>query len=37
LINCTGGKTLRFVPPLVISTQDVDQVIDILDKVMEGK
>jgi acetylornithine/N-succinyldiaminopimelate aminotransferase len=37
LINCTGGKTLRFVPPLVISTQDVDQVINILDEVMEGK
>jgi acetylornithine/succinyldiaminopimelate/putrescine aminotransferase len=37
LINCTGGKTLRFVPPLIITTQEVDQAIDILDKVMEGK
>ncbi len=37
LINCTGGKTLRFVPPLIISTQDVDQVINILNEVMEGK
>lgn len=37
LINCTGGKTLRFVPPLVISNRDVDQVVNILDEVMEGK
>jgi 4-aminobutyrate aminotransferase-like enzyme len=37
LINCTGGKTLRFVPPLIITTQEVDQAIDILDAVMEGK
>ncbi|PKN77053.1 MAG: acetylornithine transaminase [Deltaproteobacteria bacterium HGW-Deltaproteobacteria-10] len=37
LINCTGGKTLRFVPPLIISNQDVDQVINVLDEVMEVK
>jgi acetylornithine/N-succinyldiaminopimelate aminotransferase len=37
LINCTGGKTLRFVPPLIITTQEVDQAIDILGSVMEGK
>ncbi len=37
LINCTGGKILRFVPPLIISTQDVDQVINVLDEVMEVK
>jgi predicted acetylornithine/succinylornithine family transaminase len=37
LINCTGGKTLRFVPPLTITEKDVDQVITILDGVMEGK
>ena len=37
LINCIGGKTLRFVPPLIITTQEVDQAIDILDAVMEGK
>jgi acetylornithine/N-succinyldiaminopimelate aminotransferase len=37
LINCTGGKTLRFVPPLIISTQDVDYVINILDEVLEDK
>ena len=37
LINCTGGKTLRFVPPLIITIQEVDQAIAILDAVMEGK
>ena len=37
LINCTGGKTLRFVPPLIITCQDVDQAINVLDEVMEGK
>ncbi|HOU50096.1 MAG: acetylornithine transaminase [Smithella sp.] len=37
LINSTGGKTIRFVPPLIITTQDVDQAIQVLDEVMEGK
>ena len=37
LINCTGGKTLRFVPPLIITILEVDQAIDTLDAVMEGK
>ena len=37
LINSTGGKTIRFVPPLIITTQDVDQAMQVLDEVMEGK
>jgi predicted acetylornithine/succinylornithine family transaminase len=37
LINSAGGKTLRFVPPLIINNKDVDQAISILDEVMEGK
>jgi predicted acetylornithine/succinylornithine family transaminase len=37
LINSTGGKTLRFVPPLIITKQDVDHAINILDEAMEGK
>ncbi len=37
LINSTGGKTLRFVPSLIITNQDVDHAINILDEVMEGK
>lgn len=37
LINCTGGKTLRFVPPLIITKQDIDEAVAVLDSVMEGK
>ncbi|MGA2527340.1 MAG: acetylornithine transaminase [Smithellaceae bacterium] len=37
LINSTGGKTLRFVPPLIIKNQDVDHAINILEEAMEGK
>jgi len=37
LINCTGGKTLRFVPPLIIGQKDIDMAIGILDAVLEGK
>ena len=37
LIISAGSKTLRFVPPLIITTQDVDQAIKVLDEVMEGK
>ena len=36
LINSAGSKTLRFVPPLIITTQNVDQAIKVLDEVMEG-
>ena len=37
LINCTGGKTLRFVPPLIITEKDVELAVAILDEVMEGR
>ena len=37
LIISAGVKTLRFVPPLIITIQDVDQAIKVLDEVMEGK
>ncbi|MGD0021502.1 MAG: acetylornithine transaminase [Smithellaceae bacterium] len=37
LINSTGGKTLRFVPPLIITNQDVNHAINILDEAMENK
>jgi len=36
LINSTGGKVLRFVPPLIIKKKDVDQAVKILDDVMGG-
>ncbi len=34
LINCTNGTILRFVPPLIITREDVDKVIEVLDEVM---
>lgn len=34
IINCTAGKVLRFVPPLIIEKEHVDEVIDILDGVL---
>lgn len=35
LINCTCGNVLRFVPPLIITADDVDRVIDVLDEILE--
>jgi predicted acetylornithine/succinylornithine family transaminase len=37
LINCTGGKTLRFVPPLIITKSDIDQAVAVLNEVLEAK
>lgn len=34
IINCTAGKVLRFVPPLIITKQHVDELIPVLDKVL---
>jgi acetylornithine/N-succinyldiaminopimelate aminotransferase len=34
LINCTNGNILRFVPPLIISADNIDQAVQILDEVM---
>ncbi|AEF93162.1 Acetylornithine/succinyldiaminopimelate aminotransferase [Desulfotomaculum nigrificans CO-1-SRB] len=34
LINCTNGKVLRFLPPLIITEAEVDQAVAILDKSM---
>ncbi len=35
LINCICGNVLRFVPPLIITKEDIDRVIVVLDEVME--
>lgn len=34
IINCTAGKVLRFIPPLIITKAQVDEVMDILDEVV---
>jgi len=36
LCNCTAGSVLRFVPPLIITADDVDRAVGILDDVMGG-
>ncbi len=33
LINCTAGNVLRFVPPLIVSRDEINQTIEILDKI----
>jgi len=37
LINCTNGNVLRFVPPLILTRQDVDKAVSILDGALEEK
>jgi acetylornithine/N-succinyldiaminopimelate aminotransferase len=37
LINSAGNNTLRFVPPLIITTADIDRLIEVLDEVMGDK
>mgnify|MGYP001473545943 CR=1 FL=1 len=34
LINCTVGKVLRFLPPLVVSRDEIDRAIEILDGIL---
>ena len=34
IINCTAGKVLRFIPPLIITKEQVDEVMGILDGVL---
>jgi acetylornithine aminotransferase len=34
LINCTAGKVLRFVPPLIVNKGEIDHAIEILDQVL---
>ena len=35
LINCTAGKVLRFVPPLIVTREEIDQMIEILDGILK--
>ncbi len=31
IVNCTAGSVLRFVPPLIFTNENVDEVIRVLD------
>ncbi|WP_298039796.1 acetylornithine transaminase [uncultured Desulfuromonas sp.] len=34
LINCTVGNVLRFLPPLIVTRQEIDEAVDILDGIL---
>ncbi|VBB04881.1 aminotransferase class-iii [Lucifera butyrica] len=36
IINCTAGDVLRFVPPLIITREHVDEMVAVLDSVLAG-
>ena len=36
LINCAQEKVLRFVPPLIVQEDEVDQLVEALDRIFEG-
>lgn len=36
IINCTAGDVLRFVPPLIVTEEEVGEMIAILDKVLSS-
>jgi acetylornithine/succinyldiaminopimelate/putrescine aminotransferase len=36
LINCTMGNVLRFLPPLIVTKEEVDQVLEALEEVFQG-
>ena len=36
LINCTMGNVLRFLPPLIVTQEEIDRVIKALEEVFEG-
>ena len=37
IINCVQGNVLRFAPPLIISTEEIDALIDCLDTILTTK
>jgi acetylornithine aminotransferase len=36
LINCTMGNVLRFLPPLIVTKKEVDQMVKALEEVFNG-
>ncbi|NIQ97139.1 MAG: aminotransferase class III-fold pyridoxal phosphate-dependent enzyme, partial [Desulfuromonadales bacterium] len=35
LINCTVGTVLRFLPPLTVTKEEIDEAIEILDGILK--
>ena len=36
LVNCIGGKSLRFFPPLIVTKADIDTAVSILEEVLSA-
>jgi acetylornithine/N-succinyldiaminopimelate aminotransferase len=36
LINCTMGNVLRFLPPLIVTKEEIDRVVKVLEEVFRG-
>jgi len=36
LINCTMGNVLRFLPPLIVTKEEIDQVLKALEEEFKG-
>jgi acetylornithine/N-succinyldiaminopimelate aminotransferase len=36
LINCTAEKVLRFSPPLIVSREEIDRAVDIVERVLQS-
>jgi len=37
MINCTAGSTLRFMPPLIVQENEIDQAISVLDDIFKSR
>ncbi len=37
IINCTAEKVLRFIPPLIITQEEIDQLIAVLDRIFQRR
>jgi predicted acetylornithine/succinylornithine family transaminase len=37
LINCTVNTVLRFIPPLIISEEEIDRLLDVLDRIFRKR
>ncbi len=35
LVNCTAGNVIRFMPPLIVERDDIDEMLDTLEEVLE--
>lgn len=37
LINCTAEKVLRFIPPLIVTQEEIDQLVAVLDRIFQRR